>query len=126
MRYNIEKHEKYTLLSLNEDRVDSLISPQLKSEFVTLFQSGTNNLILDLKEVKYVDSSGLSAILVANRLTENNDGILVLTSVSDFVLKLLTISRLNDVLNVMLSVPEAVDAVFMHELEKDIRDGDND
>ncbi len=124
MRYNIEKHEKYTLLSLNEDKLDSLIAPQLKSEFVTLFQSGTVNLILDLKQVRYVDSSGLSAILVANRLAENNDGALVLTSLTDFVVKLLTISRLNDALNVLPTVPEAVDAIFMSELEKDIRSED--
>ncbi len=36
MKYTVDKQEKYTLLRLNEEKLDSSIAPQLKSEMVTL------------------------------------------------------------------------------------------
>ncbi|MDW8288451.1 MAG: STAS domain-containing protein, partial [Flammeovirgaceae bacterium] len=100
MKFTIDKSEKYTVLELQEEKLDSLKAPHLKSEFVTLYQSGTKNLILNLMHVKYVDSSGLSAILIANRLLTEGGGHLVLVSVNDHVLKLLKISKLDAVFTI--------------------------
>lgn len=123
MKYSVEKHEKYVLLSLGEEKLDSSVAPKLKSEFITLTQSGTKNLVFDMTEVKYVDSSGLSAILVANRLVTEMQGTLVLTCLSEHVMKLITISKLDSVLNILPSVEEGVDRIFMEELERDLRQG---
>lgn len=120
MKFSIDKQEKYTLLSLQEEKLDTLIAPDLKSEFITLNAEGISNIILDLSETKYVDSSGLSSILVANRLCENGGGCLVLSSVTEHVMKLLKISQLDSVLNILPTVEEAVDAVFMNEIENEI------
>ncbi len=70
MKFTLDKQDKYSLLSLDEENLNSLIAPDLKSEFVFLRNEGVRNLIFDLSNVKYVDSSGLSAILTANRLME--------------------------------------------------------
>jgi len=70
MKYSVDKQEKYTLLRLDEDKLDSNIAPQLKSEMVTLHAEGVRNIVLDLSEVKYTDSSGLSALLVGNRILQ--------------------------------------------------------
>jgi anti-anti-sigma factor len=121
MKYNIDKTEKYTVLSLNEDKLDTLVAPKLKSELVTLFQSGTVNLILELHSVKYIDSSGLSSLLIANRLCSEANGIMVLIGVNDFVNKLISISKLDNIFNVLPTREEAVDAVFLHEIEKDLQ-----
>lgn len=124
MKYTIDKQEKYTLLRLHEEKMDSSIAPNLKSEMVTLHAEGTRNIILDLTEVKYTDSSGLSALLVGNRIFQEEGGIFVLACLSDHTTKLIRISQLDSVLNILPSVEEAVDAVFMHEIEKDMKDGE--
>ena len=124
MKYTIDKQEKYALLSLHEEKLDSSIAPNLKSEMVTLHAEGARNLILDLGEVKYTDSSGLSALLVGNRILQEDGGIFVLTRLSDHTLKLIKISQLDSVLNILPSIEEAIDAVFMHEIEKDMKDGE--
>lgn len=124
MKYTIDKQEKYTLLSLQEEKLDSSIAPNLKSEMVTLHAEGARNLILDLGEVKYTDSSGLSALLVGNRILQEDGGIFVLTRLSEHTLKLIKISQLDSVLNILPSIEEAIDAVFMHEIEKDMKDGE--
>lgn len=108
------------LIQLNETKLDSTVSPKLKSEFVTLHAEGNKNIILDLSQVKYIDSSGLSAILVANRLSQDAGGIFVLAGVTDHVMKLIKISQLDSVLDIMPTVQEAVDAVFINELENDL------
>ncbi len=72
MKYTIDKQEKYTLLRLHEEKMDSSVAPNLKSEMVTLQAEGARNIILDLTEVKYTDSSGLSALLVGNRIFQED------------------------------------------------------
>lgn len=124
MKYSIDKQEKYTLLRLNEEKLDSSIAPQLKSEMVTLHAEGVRNIILDLSEVKYTDSSGLSALLVGNRILQEDNGIFILTKLSDHTMKLIKISQLDSVLNILPSVEEGIDAVFMHEIEKDMKADD--
>lgn len=124
MKYSVDKQEKYTLLRLNEEKLDSSIAPQLKSEMVTLHAEGVRNIILDLSEVKYTDSSGLSALLVGNRILQEDNGVFILARLSDHTMKLIKISQLDSVLNILPTVEEGIDAVFMHEIEKDMKDED--
>jgi anti-anti-sigma factor len=122
MRYSIDKGEQYTILKLHEEKIDSPLSPILKSEFVTLNAEGVKNIILDFADVKYVDSSGLSAILVGNRIYNEDGGIFILTRLNDHVMKLIKISQLNNVLNILPTVEEAIDAVFLKEIESDLEE----
>ncbi|NJL14798.1 MAG: STAS domain-containing protein [Microscillaceae bacterium] len=120
MKYSVDKQEKYTVLTLDEPKLDATLSPELKSTFVSMNAEGTRNFIVDLNAVKYVDSSGLSAILIANRLCHDQNGTLVLTGVTEHVLKLIKISQLEKVLNILPSVEESVDLVLLNEVERDL------
>ena len=125
MKYSIDKKEQYSILKLQEEKLDSPLSPALKSEFVTLNAEGIKNIIIDLSEVKYVDSSGLSALLVGNRIYNEDGGIFILSALNDHVLKLIKISQLNNVLNILPTVEEAIDAVFLKEIESDLQSDDD-
>jgi anti-sigma B factor antagonist len=120
MKLTLDKQEKYVLLHLNETKLDATISPALKAEMITLNGEGHRNFILDLEAVKYIDSSGLSAILVTNRLCNEAGGVLVLCRLTDHVLKLIRISQLDSILEILPTVHESVEAVFMNDLEKDL------
>ena len=120
MKYTIDKKENYTVITIDEKKLDTTIAPDLKSEFVKLNAEGINNLILDLTNVKYTDSSGLSSILIANRLCNSSSGLLILTGLQDHVMKLITISKLESVLNILPTVEEGIDRIFLHEIERDI------
>ena len=120
MKYTIDKKENYTIITIDEKKLDTTIAPDLKSEFVKLNAEGIMNLILDLGNVKYTDSSGLSSILIANRLCNSSNGLLILAGLQDHVMKLITISKLESVLNILPPVEEAIDRVFLHEIERDL------
>ncbi len=117
MKYLVDKQEKFNLIQLEEEKLDSTIAPVLKTEMVTFNAEGVRNIILDLTKVKYIDSSGLSSILVSNRLCNNDNGMLVLSNVSEHVMKMIKISQLDSVLNILPTNEEAVDAIFLNEIE---------
>ena len=79
--------------------------------------NGEKNIILDLIKCKYCDSSGLSAILVANRLCKNASGTFVLSGLSEAVERLITISQLDTVLNITETVEEAETLIQTAEKE---------
>lgn len=70
--------------------------------------------------MKFIDSSGLSAILIGNRLCQNADGSMILTHANEYVMKLMRISQLENILTVLPTVQEAKDFIKMEVLEKEI------
>lgn len=126
MKFTINKEEHYTVFVVNEHIVNSVIAPDLKSEFVLLANEGVRALILDLHQVEFIDSSGLSAILTAKRLWETN-GTLVVTGVDhENVKKLIDISRLRTVLVIIPTLDEAIDYVMMEEIERELGENSED
>jgi anti-anti-sigma regulatory factor len=62
----------------------------------------------------------LSSILVANRLCDNLGGKLALAGVNDHVMKLFKISQLDTVITMLPTVEEAIDSIFMHQIEQEL------
>ena len=122
--YKINVQDKYTQISVLEDKFTAKVAPDLKAELVHLKSSGTENIIFDLEKTNYCDSSGLSVILIANRICKENGGCLVLCNLQLAVAKLIDISQLSKVLNITPSFNEAVDFIFMDELEKGLGNGE--
>jgi anti-anti-sigma factor len=109
MSFEIEKTDKYTIIKLQAEKLDSNLAPALKSELVVLNTDGVKSIVIDLTQTRYCDSSGLSAILVANRLCKNSNGLFVLTGLQEPVKKLISISQLDTILNITATLPEAAE-----------------
>jgi anti-sigma B factor antagonist len=124
MNFQIEKKEKYTLIKVNIEKLDNNVSPSLKSELVVLTAEGVKNIVMDLTSVRYCDSSGLSAILVANRLCKNANGSFVLCSIQEAVKKLISISQLDSILKITNTQSEAADYVVMEEVDRELGEDD--
>jgi anti-anti-sigma factor len=108
MHYTLDKKEKFAVLKLHEQKLNTLISAELKSELLILNSQGYINIILDLSDTNYCDSSGLSAILVGNRICRNANGSFIVTSISDPIKKLINISQLEQVLTITTTVEDAI------------------
>lgn len=121
MKFAVDKHEKYILIKLNESKLNSLVTPQLKSELILINTEGQRNIVLDLSQIKFADSSGLSALLVGHRLCKNAEGSFILTGLNEAVARLVTISQLDNVLSIVPTTEEAIDLIFMEEIEKELK-----
>ena len=120
MNLTIDRQEKYALIKILEPKLTSNVAPELKAEVVMLHHENFKNMIFDLSDVQYCDSSGLSAILVGFGMCRDQNGTFVLTGVQDHVRKLISISQLDTMLTQLPTVNEAIDLIFMEEVEKQL------
>ena len=120
MKYTVHKQDRYTVFTLEDKYLNSIIAPDLKSEFFILSNEGVKNLIFNLSKVQFADSSGLSAILTANRLWKDNGLFIVAGMENPNVKKLIEISRLDTILTIIPTIDEAVDYLYMEELEREL------
>ena len=118
MHFTLDKQDKYVVVQLCEEKLNTLIAAELKSELLLLNTQGYNNIIVDLTQSKYCDSSGLSAILVGNRLCRNANGFFGICGLNEPVLKLVQISQLDKVLNITPSTLEAIELIQSADTER--------
>lgn len=126
MKFALDKSENYTVFTLGEEKLNSVVAPELKAEMIGLNTVGVKNIILDLTELKYIDSSGLSAILIGNRLCQTAGGRLVLTNINEYASKLIRISQLDSILKSANSISEAKDLIMMDILEQEMKGSDDE
>ena len=100
MNFTKTNYDNFSVITSNVEKLDSSNSAELKAEFVLINKNSINNIILDLKNTKYCDSSGLSAILIGNRLCKDSSGKLVINELQANVEKLIKISQLDKVFNI--------------------------
>lgn len=109
MKFEIQTEDDYSIMTLKSERLDSKVAPELKSQFIVLANTrDTGHLILDLGAVAFADSSGLGALLLAQRLYRDLDRNLVLCNVPDRIRKLLEISQLNNVFSIAADKAEGL------------------
>ncbi|MES2589352.1 MAG: STAS domain-containing protein [Bacteroidota bacterium] len=107
MNFDISHNNQYALVVSNVEKLDINASSELKSELVMLNKNGINSIVLDLSKTLYCDSSGLSSILVANRLCKDSSGQFILCGLNAKILKLIEISQLDKVLNITETAQKA-------------------
>lgn len=107
MNFVVRNELNYSFVKVVRDRLDSFISPELKAELVMLSNQGAVNIILDLQNCEYCDSSGLSAILVGNRLCEDSEGTFIICNLSQGVEKMIKMAMLDSILLITPGIEEA-------------------
>ncbi|MEP7235383.1 MAG: STAS domain-containing protein [Ignavibacteriota bacterium] len=110
MNFKIEQLDRATIFRPNEKRLDSVIASELKAEFLILAQPDVQTLVLDLSGVEYIDSAGLSALLLAQRQQSHHQGDVRIAGARDEVRSLLALTALDRVFPMYESVEAALAA----------------
>lgn len=109
MKFEIVKDGKATILKLHGRKLDSTVASELKAEFLVLCKpKSADKLIIDMKEVQFCDSSGLSALLIADRTMRQHGGMVHLVHVHDKVMDLMRITQLDR----MFTINKKIDDVL--------------
>ena len=95
MRFKTKKKGIATILKVQERKLDATTSPELKGKFLILCKPHLKELIIDLSDVEFCDSTGLSALLIAERRMRENNGSVKLVGAQKKILSLLKISHLD-------------------------------
>jgi anti-sigma B factor antagonist len=78
VKFSIQKKGSHTRIIVNKENLDTMIAPELKAELVAIVGSGEKNVLIDLSNCSLCDSSGLSVLLLGNRLCLESKGKFVL------------------------------------------------
>ncbi len=109
MNFSIENKDNLVIFTLKGRNLDSEISAKLKAELLIVCQPDIKGLVFDLSEIEYVDSSGLGALLLANRQLSDYETPIILVGVQEMVKSMLSISQLTDLFIMLDSQKEAID-----------------
>ena len=84
---------------------------ELKAELLILNKSNVNNIVIAMSKTKYCDSSGLSSILIANRMCKDTNGKFILCGLQANVQKLIEIAQLDRVLTIVENDKIALESI---------------
>ena len=108
MNFIVNQQNGTAVVKTNVEKLNAANASELKAELVLLNKSSVNNIIIDLSKTRYCDSSGLSAILVANRMCKDTNGNFVLCGLNENVSKLISIAQLDKVFTITATEKEAL------------------
>lgn len=108
MKIEQEKLNGYLILDIREQRIDAHNSAELKENILKLIEQGDNKIVVKLEEVRFIDSSGLGALLSGFKNAASNSGKLVLSNIQNQVLSMFELTRLNRVFEIYTDVGDVV------------------
>lgn len=89
-------------------RVDSATAPELENELKKLVEADKTQIVLDLKDVEYMSSAGLRAMVSTLKAVKRVNGDLRLASPSPRVEEVLRLAGLTSIFSIHPSRAEAV------------------
>ena len=84
-------------------------APAVRKDLLELIARGNRHLILDLGEVTFVDSSGLSVLVSALKAANKNAGSVVLLNLTNDVRALIELTRMHEVFQIFADEQAAID-----------------
>lgn len=111
MNFETTQNKNEAVVKTKVEKLDASNAAELKSELLVLNKNGVNNMVIDMSETRYCDSSGLSANLSANRLCRDTNGRFALCGLNENVMKLIQIAQLDRVLTITNDQASAMEAL---------------
>jgi anti-sigma B factor antagonist len=108
MDIKMEHTDGITVLFVREDRLDANNSEELKAELHRFFEGDTKDLIIDLKEVHFIDSSGLGVLVTGYKNASTLHGSLKLSNLQSQVKSMFELTRLHRVFDIFTTVDDAL------------------
>jgi anti-sigma B factor antagonist len=97
----------YTVLAISGE-ADVYGAPGLRSRIGDLFDSGHRRLVVDLSEVEFIDSTGLSVLVASQNRVREIGGVLTVVCSQERLLRLFRITGLDQVFTICPTVDEAL------------------
>ena len=106
------KHESKNGIEIltfdNINKLNILIAQTLKEEVAQYLSKPNTKLILNLKGIEYVDSSGFGALLSILRNAKNNDSQFKICNISSDVMELVKLLQLHNVFDICDDVSDCM------------------
>ena len=111
MNYTIVEQDDVVVLSLSGKIMGGPEASEINGKINHLIDDGKLKILIDLKEVEWMNSSGLGILIDAVTVLKNNNGALRLVNVSDRIKNLLKITKLDTVFDIRDSIDDAKESL---------------
>jgi anti-sigma B factor antagonist len=106
LQIDVEHRDPFTVLSPRGE-IDFATGPQLKQAIIEALVAGDVDLVVNLQDVDFIESTGLGALISGRRRAHALKGSLRLVCSEDQLLKIFRITGLDKVFAIFGSVEEA-------------------
>lgn len=86
MNLTQQQIDGFSVLNVNEERIDAHNSSTLKTFIMEMIEEGESNIVVQLQQVKFIDSSGLGALLAGFKHAAAKSGKLALSNMQPQVM----------------------------------------
>ena len=107
---NVRQENGTTVVELS-GRIDATTAPDVKAQLVDMVASGQSRLVLNLKDVEFIDSTGLGVLVSCLRRCVASGGALCLAELPEFARAIFDLTRVTRVFRIEESEAEAVRAL---------------
>ena len=97
---NIEKKDKIDIISFSVNKINALITDEIRERIIKVFDNSNSKVIIDLKGVEYIDSSGFGCFLSVMKAARNNYGVLKFANPEPRVMELFQTLHLHTVFQI--------------------------
>lgn len=108
MQLKINEKEETVIITVDEERMDAHNSGNLKERMLQLLDEGKCQLVIDLAAVRFIDSSGLGALVSGFKNASARDGSLKLCCLQPQVRSMFELTRLHRVFEIFTTLEEAL------------------
>ena len=106
MNLNLIKVNDFSILTVQDERIDAHNSGELKEYLLQMMDKGENNIIVQLEHVRFIDSSGLGALLSGHKHMAAKSGRFALANIQQQVLSMFELTRLNRIFEIYADINE--------------------
>ncbi|MFO8126217.1 STAS domain-containing protein [Yoonia sp.] len=107
LQYSERKDDSILVLEITEQRLEASNAPDLRDLLVGRIETGNEQIVLDLQQVAFMDSSALGA-LIGGIKKMRGLGTLAVSGANGPVLQLLKLTRMDKVFPLYTSINDAV------------------
>lgn len=111
MNFTVDQTNNSAIIASKVEKLNAIYAQELKDVLLLMQKKGVNNIVIDLSDSRYCDSSGLSAILLANRICKEASGRFVVCGLQENVEKLFQMAQLDKVLTITANIQQASKAI---------------
>jgi anti-anti-sigma factor len=105
---NIEKRNKVDIISFNVDKINALIADDLKNDIIRILDNTNPRVVLNLKGVRYIDSTGFGCFLSVYKAARNNYGSMKFACPEPAIVRLLETLNLNTIFEIFDDLEDCI------------------
>lgn len=111
MQLDIRKEDSIVVVTPLEKDINAFVSKTFKESVIDLIEQGNLQVLINLKNIEFVDSCGIGVFIAFLKLLQRNQGLLALCEMKKPVTNIFQLTRVDKVIKIYNTESEALEAL---------------